>query len=84
MLKTKGNGLIGGLSSEALVRVTFEEAPLDNTGASSTDETETVAKEAARYAWGKRVREVEQGPDGALLVLEDGPGGRLLRFEPAG
>ena len=79
-----GNGLIGGLSSEALVRVTFEEAPLDNTGASSTDETETVAKEAARYAWGKRVREVEQGPDGALLVLEDGPGGRLLRFEPAG
>ena len=81
----RGQGLIGGLSSRALVRVAFEEAPLDNTGAASSDgETETVGREAERYEWGRRVREVEQGPDGALYVLEDGEGGRLIRFEPAG
>ena len=79
-----GNGLIGGLSSEALIRVTFERAPVDNTGAADPEETETVATEAERYAWGKRIREVEEGADGALYVLEDGPGGRLIRLAPAG
>ena len=33
---------------------------------------------------GKRIREVEQGPDGALWVLEDRGGGRLLKLTPAG
>jgi len=80
-----GDGLIGGLSSEALIRVTFEEAPTDNTGAPPDDESmETIATEAERYAWGKRIREVEQGPDGAVLVLEDGAGGRLIRLVPGG
>lgn len=55
-----GNGLIGGLSAKALIRVAFEEAPLDNTGAPpSTDTTETIAREVARYSWDKRIREVE-------------------------
>lgn len=63
----RGHGLIGGLSSQALVRVEFN----GNTG-----------REAARYPMGKRIREVEQGPDGHLYVLEDGKGGRLLRLEP--
>ena len=78
----QGHGLIGGLSSEALIRVEFSEARLDNTGAppDDVDATETIAKEAARYDWGKRVREVEQGPDGAIYVLEDGEGGRLVRL----
>jgi aldose sugar dehydrogenase len=62
----KGHALIGGLSSQALVRVAIE-------GES--------AREAERYSWGKRVREVEQGPDGALWVLEDGRG-RLLKLTP--
>lgn len=65
-----GDGLIGGLSSEALVRVEF-----------SGD----GAREAQRFDMGKRIREVEQGPDGALWVLEDernGSGGRLLRLTP--
>jgi glucose/arabinose dehydrogenase len=29
---------------------------------------------------GKRIREVEQGPDGAIYLLEDGAEGRLLKL----
>ncbi|HEX8446390.1 MAG TPA: PQQ-dependent sugar dehydrogenase [Sphingomonas sp.] len=63
----RGNAFIGGLSSKALIRVAL-------TGIS--------AREAARYDMGARIREVEQGPDGAIYVLEDGAGGRLLRLTP--
>ena len=65
-----GNVFIGGLSSEALIRVAVN--------------ADGTAAEAGRYAWGKRVREVEEGPDGALYVLEDRDGGRLLRLTPGG
>lgn len=68
----RGSGFIGGLSSKALVRVSFD------------GET---AREAERFDMGTRIREVEQGPDGALWVLEDGmrgAQGRLLRLTPAG
>jgi glucose/arabinose dehydrogenase len=64
----KGNALIGGLSSQALVRVSIT--------------PDGAAAEAARYEWGKRVREVEEGPDGAVYVLEDDDG-RLLKLTPA-
>ncbi len=63
----KGNGLLAGLSSEALVRVAFD------------GET---ASEAARYDMGKRIRAVAQGPDGAVWLLEDKRGGRLLKLTP--
>lgn len=62
-----GAGLIGGLSSKALVRVAFDG---DN------------AREAERYDMGARIREVEQGPDGSVWLLEDGSGGRLLELQP--
>ena len=65
----RGDGLIGGLSSRALIRVDMDG---DN------------AEEAERFEWGERVREVEQGPDGAVWVLEDGSGVRLLRLTPKG
>jgi len=68
----QGDGFIGGLSSQALVRVEFDG---------------TSAEEAARYDMGARIREVEQGPDGALWLLEDeddGSQGRLLKLTPAG
>ena len=39
-----------------------------------------TAREAERFEWDERVREVEQGPEGALWVLEDG--GRLLKLTP--
>jgi aldose sugar dehydrogenase len=79
----QGDAFIGGLSSKALVRVEFEQTPLDNQGAGGTSSTmETTANEAERYEWDKRIREVEQGPDGAIYVLEDDDGGRLIRLTP--
>ncbi|MEL6870326.1 MAG: PQQ-dependent sugar dehydrogenase [Pseudomonadota bacterium] len=64
----RGNAFLGGLSSQALVRVAFDG---DN------------ASEAARYPMGARIREMEQGPDGAIWLLEDGSDGRLLKLLPA-
>ena len=64
----KGDAFIGGLVSRALIRVDIEG---------------DTAKEAERFEWGNRIREVEQGPDGALYVLED-KDGRLLKLTPAG
>jgi len=63
----QGNAFVGGLRSESLVRIRIE-------GDS--------AEEVERFAMGKRIREVEQGPDGAIWVLEDEKGGRLLRLTP--
>ncbi len=65
----QGSGFIGGLSSRSLVRVAFD-------GDS--------AREAERFNMGERIREVEQGPDGAIWLLEDGKGGRLLKLTPKG
>ncbi len=63
----KDSAFIGGLASQALIRVSFD-------GDS--------AKEAERFLMGKRIREVEQGPEGAIYVLEDGEGGRMLKLTP--
>ncbi|MDH4048817.1 MAG: PQQ-dependent sugar dehydrogenase [Gammaproteobacteria bacterium] len=63
----KGDGFIGGLVSKALVRVEFNGSE---------------AREAARYDMGRRIREIEQGPDGSIWLLEDAKGGRLLRLTP--
>lgn len=68
----KGSGFIGGLSSGTLVRVEF-----DGSG----------AREAQRFQMRRRIREVEQGPDGAIWLLEDGRSGGdswLLKLTPAG
>jgi len=64
----RGSALIGGLSSEALIRVSIDG---------------NSAREAERFPMGKRIREVEQGADGSVYLLEDGEGGRLLRLVPA-
>lgn len=80
----QGDAFIGGLSSRALIRVEFQQTPLDNMGSGGTSETmETTAREAERYEWGKRIREVEQGPEGAIYVIEDMEGGRLIKLTPA-
>jgi glucose/arabinose dehydrogenase len=57
----QGNAFIGGLSSMALIRIEFD------------GET---AREAQRFDMGRRIRAVEQGPDGAIWVLEGGRPGR--------
>jgi glucose/arabinose dehydrogenase len=69
----KGHAFIGGLSSQALVRVDLGQ------NAKGADKKPS---EAARYEWGKRIREIEQGPEGAIYILEDSTGGRLLKLEP--
>jgi len=63
----RGNGFITGLSSQSLVRIEFD-------GES--------AREAERFAMGERIRTVKQGPDGAIWLLEDEKGGRLLKLTP--
>jgi len=64
----QGSGFIGGLSSEALIRIAFDG---------------TTAREAERFDMDARIREVEEGPDGAIWLLEDGrSGGRLLKLTP--
>jgi aldose sugar dehydrogenase len=66
----RGDALIGALSGEALIRV-----DIDGTNAAKADQ----------WNMGERIREVEQGPDGSVYLLEDqrgGSGGRLLRLTP--
>ncbi len=63
----QGDALIPGLSSRALVRVEIDG---------------DTASEAERFDMGQRIRAVQQGPEGAIWLLEDGPGGRLLRLTP--
>ena len=63
----QGDAFIGALSGEALVRV---------------DLSGTTAAEGDTWPMGQRIREVEQAPDGSIWLLEDTPGGRLLRLAP--
>lgn len=66
----KGSAFLGGLGSKSLVRV-----KLDGVNAAKADE----------WSMGARIREVEQGPDGAIWILEDGnrgSQGRLLKLTP--
>ena len=66
----KGNAFIGGLSGKTIVRVQIDG---------------DKAKEVERFDMKARIREVKQGPDGALWVLEDGDrgsNGRLLKLTP--
>ncbi|MDJ0812721.1 MAG: PQQ-dependent sugar dehydrogenase [Woeseiaceae bacterium] len=63
----RGDALIPGLSSLALVRVEID-----------GDE----AREVERFNMGKRIRAVQQGPNGAVWLLEDANDGRLLRLTP--
>ncbi len=61
----KGDAFLGGLSARVLVRVEIDG---------------DRARETERFAMGQRIREVEQGPDGAIWLLEDA--GRVLRLTP--
>ncbi|MEO0973410.1 MAG: PQQ-dependent sugar dehydrogenase, partial [Pseudomonadota bacterium] len=69
----RGDALIAGLSSRAIVRVALGE--------------DGSAQEVERYPMGARIRGLAQGPDGHLWVLEDERGssrGRLLKLTPKG
>jgi glucose/arabinose dehydrogenase len=60
----QGSALIGGMGSQSLNRIVF-----DGHGG---------AKTAERWAMGKRIRDVAQGPDGSLWILEDANPGALI------
>ncbi len=66
----RGDALAAGLGSRAIVRIGIDG---EN------------AREAERFDMGARIRGIEEGPDGALWVLEDDrrdSQGRLLRLTP--
>ena len=66
----KGSAFLGGLGAKALVRVKLDGEK---------------AEKAEQWDMGARIREVEQGPDGAIWLLEDensASEGRLLKLTP--
>ncbi|MBV7259446.1 PQQ-dependent sugar dehydrogenase [Erythrobacter crassostreae] len=60
----KGDALIAGLSSQAIVRVSIDGEKATETG---------------RYAFDGRLRSIDEAPDGSIWVAEDGPEGRILK-----
>ena len=62
-----GDALIANLKTKALVVIDLE--------------VET-AREVARHDLGNRLRSIEEGPDGAVWITEDGDQGRLLKLTP--
>ncbi|RKI05239.1 PQQ-dependent sugar dehydrogenase [Corallococcus sp. AB038B] len=65
----KGNFFIGGLSSQALVRLVLKDDLV-------------VGEERLLTERKARIREVVQGPDGALYLLTDASNGRLWKLTP--
>jgi len=63
-----GNGFIGGMGTKTLNRIIF-----DGHGG---------AKTAERWDVGKRIRDVAEGPDGSLWLLEDANPGALIHVTP--
>ncbi len=63
-----GNALLGGMGTMSLNRFI-----MDGHGG---------AKTAERWNVGKRVRDVEEGPDGSLWILEDANPGALIHVTP--
>lgn len=61
----KGDALLPALSGESLIRVDIDG---------------DKAVKAERWEMGRRIRAVDQGPDGRLFILEDG--GRLVELVP--
>ncbi|KJV34838.1 PQQ-dependent sugar dehydrogenase [Luteibacter yeojuensis] len=66
--KWKGSAFLGGLFAQDIVRVTFD----GKGGAQAVD----------RWDMGKRVRDIEEAPDGSLWMVEDASPGGLFRLTP--
>ncbi len=67
----QGQLLVANLASTSISRIT-------------TDAAANSATEEARYTFPKRLRDIAEAPDGAIWVIEDKAGGRLLRLTPGG
>ena len=66
----KGNAFVGGLAGAHLERLVF--------GGDNVEAAEKLLGDL-----GKRIRDVRNGPDGALWVLTDEADGQVLRITPA-
>jgi glucose/arabinose dehydrogenase len=68
----KGNLFVGALATHELIRLEL-------------DGDSVVAEERLLTDRNERIRDVRQGPDGALYLLvdADAPGGKLLRIGPS-
>ena len=66
----KGNIFIGGLRSQILMRL-------------EVDGNKIGKEERLLGELGQRIRDVRQGPDGALYLLTDAQNGRILRVAPS-
>ena len=65
----KGNILIGGLSSKALIRLVMQDGKV-------------VGEERLLTDLGERIRDVIVGPDGAIYLATDSQNGRVLKVTP--
>jgi glucose/arabinose dehydrogenase len=65
----RGNVFIGALAAELLVRLEVHGETVGN-------------EERMLHELGERIRDVRQGPDGALWLLTDNAAGRVLRVVP--
>lgn len=63
----KGQALVGGMKPNVIVRVVFEGEK---------------GRELARIAMERRIRDILEGPDGRIWILEDKSGGRLIALRP--
>jgi len=63
-----GNGFVSGMATHSLSRIIF-----DGHGG---------AQSAERWDVGRRIRDVEEGPDGSLWMLEDANPGALIHVTP--
>ncbi|TCJ38294.1 PQQ-dependent sugar dehydrogenase [Parafrankia sp. BMG5.11] len=63
----KGQALVGGMKPTVLVRVAFDGER---------------AREVSRIDFERRIRDILEGPDGAVWILEDKAGGRLIEMRP--
>jgi glucose/arabinose dehydrogenase len=66
----KGNLFVGALAGQALHRLVL-------------DGEKIVGEEKLLTDLGERIRDVRNGPDGAIWLLTDSPDGRVLRVVPA-
>ena len=66
----KGNLFVGALAGSHLARLVL-------------DGEKVVAEEKLLAGERERIRDVRQGPDGALYVATDSNSGRILRIAPA-
>ncbi len=66
----KGNIFVGGLRSQALVRLEL-------------DGNKVSHEERLLHQLGARIRDVAQGPEGALYVITDEDDGEILKLTPA-